>query len=135
MRVLVVGSGGREHALAWRLAQENVAVQVAPGNGGTPHNIAIDTLDINGLAAYAERERFDLTIVGPEAPLAAGIVDTFTVRGLSVLGPTRAAAQLEWSKSFAKDFLRRNRIPTGHAQVVDSEVAARSAIARSGLPV
>jgi phosphoribosylamine--glycine ligase len=135
MRVLVVGSGGREHALAWRLAQEGVAVEVAPGNGGTPHNVPIQALDIQALVTYADRERPDLTIVGPEAPLAGGIVDTFTQHGLTVLGATRAMAQLESSKVFAKAFLERHGIPTGRAEVVVDEVAARKAVARSGLPV
>src|SRR5438045_3869885 len=100
MQVLVVGSGGREHALAWRLSQEGTSVHVAPGNGGTPDTLPLDALDVSGLADAAERERFDLTIVGPEAPLAAGIVDAFRERGLKIFGPTRAAAQLEWSKAF-----------------------------------
>ncbi|MDQ3810298.1 MAG: phosphoribosylamine--glycine ligase [Chloroflexota bacterium] len=134
-RVLVVGSGGREHALAWRLAREGVVARVAPGNGGTPNALPLDALDCAALADFAERERLDLTIVGPEAPLAAGIVDYFTQRGLQVLGPTRAAARLEWSKAFAKDFLARHSIPTAAAQVVGSQAEASAAAARRGLPV
>src|SRR5205823_4621200 len=100
-----------------------------------PNCMAIDTLDIEALANHAERERFDLTVVGPEAPLAAGIVDAFAARGLAVLGPTQGQAQLESSKAFAKAFLERHGIATGRAEVVGEEGAARRAIARSGLPV
>jgi phosphoribosylamine--glycine ligase len=135
MRVLVVGSGGREHALAWRLAQEGTSVCVAPGNGGTPDARPLDALDVGGLANVAEREQFDLTIVGPEAPLAAGIVDTFRQRGLKVFGPTRAAAQLEWSKAFAKDVLRQNGIPTARAESVTSRREALDVVARTGVPI
>jgi phosphoribosylamine--glycine ligase len=135
MKILIVGSGGREHALAWRLAREGMQVLVAPGNGGTPSAVAIAATDLDGLAALAERERVDLTIVGPEAPLAAGLVDTFAQVGLAAFGPTRAAARLEWSKAWTKDFLGRHGIPTARAVVVGSEGAARRAIARSGLPV
>jgi phosphoribosylamine--glycine ligase len=136
LKALIVGSGGREHALAWRLACEGVEVVVAPGNGGTAGSAApIEATDIDGLVALAERERVDLTIVGPEAPLAAGVVDAFAARGLAAFGPSKDAARLEWSKAWAKDFLRRHRIPTAIAEVVDAEVAARRAVARTGLPV
>ena len=135
MKILVIGSGGREHALAWRLAREGMQVLVAPGNGGTPSAVAIAAGDLDGLAALVERERVDLTLVGPEAPLAAGLVDSFTQLGLRAFGPTRAAARLEWSKAWTKDFLGRQSIPTARAHVVASEGAARRAIARAGLPV
>ena len=135
MKILVIGYGGREHALAWRLAREGMQVLVAPGNGGTPSAVAIAATDMDGLVALAERERVDLTIVGPEAPLAAGLVDTFAQVGLAAFGPTRAAARLEWSKAWTKDFLGRQAIPTARAEVVGSDGAARHAIARSGLPV
>src|SRR5438874_6728468 len=135
MKILVIGSGGREHALAWRLAREGMQVLVAPGNGGMPSAVAIAATDMDGLVALAERERVDLTIVGPEAPLAAGLVDTFAQVGLAAFGPTRAAARLEWSKAWTKDFLGRQAIPTARAEVVGSDGAARHAIARSGLPV
>ena len=135
MKILVVGSGGREHAIAWRLSSEGADVRVAPGNGGTSPNVAVQTLDVAGLADYASRERIDLTIVGPEAPLAAGLVDHFASRGLLAFGPTREAARLEWSKAWTKDFLRRHDIPTGAAEVVSSEAAARRVIARLGVPV
>ena len=135
MKILIIGSGGREHALAWRLAREGMQVLVAPGNGGTPSAVAIAATDVDGLAALADRERVDLTIVGPEAPLAAGLVDTFAHVGLAAFGPTRAAARLEWSKAWTKDFLGRQAIPTARAEVVGSDGAARRAIARCGLPV
>jgi phosphoribosylamine---glycine ligase len=135
VKVLVVGSGGREHAIAWHLARDGASVVVAPGNGGTPGRVNVDATDLGGLVALARKERVDLTIVGPEAPLAAGVVDLFTHSGLTVFGPTQAAARLEWSKAWTKDFLRRNGIPTAHAEVVNSRAAARQAVARAGLPV
>ena len=133
--MLVVGSGGREHALAWKLEHEGVDVLVAPGNGGTPRAAAVAATDIDKLADLATEQRIDLTIVGPEAPLAEGIADRFTALGLKVFGPTRAAARLEWSKAWTKGFLLRHGIPTASAEVVDSEAAARRAVARLGLPV
>jgi len=135
LKVLVVGDGGREHALAWRLEGEGVDVLVAPGNGGTPNGVAVRSTDIDGLAALAERERVDLTIVGPEAPLAAGLADVFWSRGLQVFGPTRATARLEWSKAWTKEFLGRHAIPTARAEVVDSEAGTWRALERIGLPV
>ena len=135
MKVLVVGSGAREHALAWRLGLDGVQVLVAPGNGGTPNAFPVAATDIQGLVELAQRERVDVTIVGPEGPLAMGIVDAFVERGMAVFGPTRAAAQLEWSKGWAKDFFRRHDIPTADAEIVGSEVEARRAVARVGLPV
>ena len=119
MRLLVIGSGGREHALAWKLASSaRVArVFVAPGNAGTAQeprceNVAIAADDIGALCAFSQRERIDLTIVGPEAPLVLGIVDAFQRAGLRCFGPSRACARLEGSKAFSKDFLSRHRIPT-----------------------
>ncbi len=119
MRVLIVGSGGREHALAWKVAgSPRVArVFVAPGNAGTRleakcENAAVAAEDLGGLRAFALRERIDLTIVGPEAPLVAGIVDEFAAAGLRCFGPSRACARLEGSKAFSKDFLLRHGIPT-----------------------
>ncbi|HEX8966408.1 MAG TPA: phosphoribosylamine--glycine ligase, partial [Chloroflexota bacterium] len=112
MKLLVVGSGGREHALAWRLERDGHQVLVAPGNGGTPEQaVAVQATDIAGLLALARRERVDLTVVGPEAPLASGLVDRFADSGQAVFGPTRAAARLEWSKAWTKDFLQRHAIP------------------------
>jgi phosphoribosylamine--glycine ligase len=119
MKVLIVGGGGREHALAWKCAQESRVTQVfvAPGNAGTAleakvRNVDIAADDVTALLAFASRERIDLTIIGPEGPLVAGIVDRFTAAGLSCFGPTRAAARLEGSKAYTKEFLRRHRIPT-----------------------
>ncbi|MFZ2288562.1 MAG: phosphoribosylamine--glycine ligase [Halopseudomonas yangmingensis] len=118
MNVLIIGSGGREHALAWKVAQDErvETVFVAPGNAGTAteakcENVAIDVLDLDALVAFA-RDKVALTIVGPEAPLVAGVVDRFRAAGLQCFGPTAAAAQLEGSKAFTKDFLARHRIPT-----------------------
>jgi phosphoribosylamine--glycine ligase len=135
VKILVVGSGGREHAIAWQLISRGADVWLAPGNGGTAPNVPLQALDLAGLADFAGRKRVDLTIVGPEAPLAAGLVDQFAARGLKAFGPTRAAARLEWSKAWTKEFLRRHRIPAGAAEVVDSEAAARSVVARLGLPL
>ena len=124
MKVLVIGNGGREHALAWKAAQSPLAevVYVAPGNPGTAlepklQNVNISVSDIDGLLAFAKKENIDLTIVGPEAPLVAGVVDAFRADGLRIFGPTKAAAQLEGSKSFTKDFLLRHNIPTAHYSV------------------
>jgi phosphoribosylamine---glycine ligase len=119
MKILLVGGGGREHALAWKLARSPRAarVYVAPGNAGTAHepkceNIAIDAEDVDALLRFAQENRIDLTVVGPEAPLVAGIVDRFTVARLRCFGPTAVGARLEGSKAFAKDFLRQYGIPT-----------------------
>ena len=119
MKVLIIGGGGREHALAWKAAQsaEVEAVFVAPGNAGTARepkleNVAIGAEDIPALLRFAEEREIGLTIVGPEGPLVAGIVDSFRDAGMPIFGPTRDAAQLEGSKTFAKDFLARHRIPT-----------------------
>jgi len=119
MKILVIGGGGREHALAWKAAQSPLAKQVfvAPGNAGTAlenniENIDIDGEDIDALLDFAKNSQIDLTIVGPEAALVKGIVDAFTENGLKIFGPTKAAAQLEGSKAFTKDFLERHNIPT-----------------------
>jgi phosphoribosylamine---glycine ligase len=134
-RVLVVGSGAREHALAWQLAREGADVVVAPGNGGTPRTAPIAVTDVDALVVFARAERVDLTIVGPEVPLAAGIVDSFQAERLTVFGPTQAAARLESSKAWAKDFLVRHAIPTGRAEVVQDAAGAWREIERFGLPV
>jgi phosphoribosylamine--glycine ligase len=119
MKVLIVGSGGREHALAWKCAQSSrvTEVLVAPGNAGTSRepklrNVAVAVDDVAGLVALAQREAIDLTIIGPEAPLVLGVVDAFEAAGLRCFGPHRAPAQLEGSKAFTKEFLRRHGIPT-----------------------
>ena len=123
--ILVVGGGGREHALAWKLAQsERVArVLVAPGNAGTARepgveNVAVGAEDIDALVALARERAVDLTVVGPEAPLVAGIADRFEAEGLRLFGPSAAAARLEGSKAFTKTFLARHSIPTARHAVV-----------------
>ena len=131
MKVLVIGSGGREHALAWKLAQcERVqTVYVAPGNGGTSTEEALKNLPLTdpaALADFAAAEKIALTVVGPETPLAGGIVDVFRARGLRVFGPTRAAAQLESSKAFAKAFMQRHKIPTAGFAVFTDALAAHA---------
>ena len=140
MKILVVGSGGREHALAWKLAQSKriQMVLVAPGNGGTAldarmKNVAIT--DPAALADFAQQEQVTLTVVGPEAPLAAGIVDIFRERGMKIFGPTRKAAQLESSKDFAKAFMERHGIPTARYQTFSDADAAHRYIDEQGAPI
>lgn len=125
MKLLVVGSGGREHALAWKLAQSSQLEKLfcAPGNPGTmdiAENVSIEAEDIKALADFAEKERIGLTVVGPELPLTLGIVDEFESRGLKIFGPDQKTAELEGSKVFAKQFLERHNIPTARARIVDS---------------
>ncbi len=140
MKVLVIGSGGREHALAWKLAQAARVqrVYVAPGNAGTAtepgvKNVALT--DLAELADFAIAEKIDLTVVGPEAALAAGAVDLFQGRGLRIFGPTKAAAELESSKAFAKDFMRRHAIPTAGYAVFEDAAAARAHIEQASVPI
>ena len=142
MKVLVVGGGGREHALAWKAAQSPKVdeVFVAPGNAGTAteqglQNIDINAEDVDGLLAFAQQQAVDLTIVGPEAPLVAGIVDRFTEAGLAIFGPTAAAAQLEGSKAFSKDFLQRHNIPTAAYQNFTDRDAAKAYVRQQPLPI
>ncbi|MDX1757210.1 MAG: phosphoribosylamine--glycine ligase [Marinobacter sp.] len=142
MNILVIGSGGREHALAWKAAQSPDAdkVFVAPGNAGTAReptleNVAIDVMDLEGLADFAEQNQVGLTIVGPEAPLVAGVVDLFQSRGLKVFGPSEGAAQLEGSKAFTKDFLARHSIPTAaYANFTDVDQAL-AYVREQGAPI
>ena len=140
MKILVVGSGGREHALAWKLAQSEriQMVYVAPGNGGTARDnrlINVDITDLTQLADFVEAEGIALTVVGPEAPLAAGIVNLFRARGLKVFGPTKEAAQLESSKDFAKAFMQRHGIPTATYQTFSDAVQAHAYIDANGAPI
>ncbi len=140
MKLLVIGSGGREHALAWRLAQAPglQRVLVAPGNAGTAREPELENLpitDIEALADYAQRENIQLTVVGPEAPLAAGIVDAFRARRLRIFGPTKAAAQLESSKDFAKRFMARHNIPTAKFQTFSAAGEAHAYIDAEGAPI
>jgi phosphoribosylamine--glycine ligase len=142
MKVLVIGSGGREHALAWKLAQSPRVseVLVAPGNAGTAiedrcRNIAVQGNDIDGLVALVRAEGVGVTVVGPEGPLVAGVVDRFRSEGLRIFGPTAAAAQLEGSKAFAKDFLARHGIPTAYYSVHTEVDAALAYVRDKGAPI
>jgi phosphoribosylamine--glycine ligase len=142
MNILIIGSGGREHALAWKVAQslQADAVFVAPGNAGTAReagmeNVAIEATDIDGLIAFAQARAVGLTIVGPEVPLVAGIVDRFQAVGLACFGPSRGAAQLEGSKTFAKDFLGRHNIPTAAYATFTDAAAACDYIRTQGAPI
>ncbi|HYF59018.1 MAG TPA: phosphoribosylamine--glycine ligase [Burkholderiaceae bacterium] len=140
MKILVVGSGGREHAIAWRLARSGrvQCVYVAPGNGGTARERNVENVPITelpALADFAEREGIAFTVVGPEAPLAAGIVDLFRARGLRIFGPTKAAAQLESSKDFAKAFMKRHGIPTADYRTFTDPAAAHAYVDRRGAPI
>lgn len=142
MKVLIIGNGGREHALAWKIAQsERVShVFVAPGNAGSARepkvqNIAIDVLDLEALVEFAQNEQVALTIVGPEAPLVAGVVDRFQAAGLACYGPTQKAAQLEGSKAFSKDFLARHKIPTAEYANFTDEAEALAYVREKGAPI
>ena len=142
MKVLVIGSGGREHALAWKLRSSPRVgeVIVAPGNAGTARepgvrNVAVGVGDIAGLVKLAQDERVDLTVVGPEVPLVAGVVDAFRERGLRIFGPRKAAAQLEGSKAYAKDFLARHRIPTAAYEVFTDVEKAVAYLRRQRAPI
>ena len=142
MKVLVIGNGGREHALAWKAAQSELAekVFVAPGNAGTHleddlENVDIAVDDIDGLVAFALREEIGLTIVGPEAPLVKGVVDAFQAAGLKCFGPSARAAQLEGSKSFTKDFLARHKIPTADYDVFTEIDPALAYLKEKGAPI
>lgn len=142
MKVLVIGSGGREHALAWKLAQSPLVknVYVAPGNAGTyrepkVENVPIDPLHFDELIDFVKVQQIDFTVIGPEAPLVAGIVDYFTQRNLPCLGPTQAAAQLEGSKVFSKAFMERHHIPTAKAHTFNSVDAAHEYLKQCAYPV
>ncbi|EOA4406751.1 phosphoribosylamine--glycine ligase [Citrobacter amalonaticus] len=142
MKVLVIGNGGREHALAWKAAQSPTVatVFVAPGNAGTAleptlQNVAIGATDIPALLNFAQSEKIDLTIVGPEAPLVKGVVDTFRAAGLKIFGPTAGAAQLEGSKAFTKDFLARHQIPTAEYQNFTEIEPALAYLREKGAPI
>src|SRR5919199_127225 len=140
MKLLVIGSGGREHALAWKLAQSPRVqkVYVAPGNGGTATETGVENVPIAetpALIEFCRRESIYLTVVGPEAPLAAGIVDDFRAAGLRIFGPTRAAAQLESSKHFAKTFMQRHGLPTARYRSFESAREARAYVAAQQTPI
>ena len=140
MKVLIVGSGGREHAMAWKMAQSSRVQQVyvAPGNGGTAKDKNLVNVTITDLAAlrqWAQTNGIGLTLVGPEAPLAAGIVDDFRAHGLRIFGPTQAAAQLESSKAFSKAFMQRHGIPTAAFETFTDAVQAHAYVDRQGAPI
>ena len=142
MKVLIIGSGGREHALAWKAAQSPLVekIYVAPGNPGTAReakveNVAISATDVPALVAFAQQEQIGLTIVGPEAPLVIGVVDAFRAAGLTIFGPTQAAAQLEGSKAFTKDFLARQQIPTAEYQNFTDVEPALAYLREKGAPI
>jgi len=140
VKTLVIGGGGREHALAWKLAQSPKVqkVYVAPGNGGTARDPQLENVpitDVQALREWAQQEKIGLTVVGPEAPLAAGVVDEFRAHGLKVFGPTRAAAQLESSKAFSKAFMQRHGIPTAEYDTFTDAAAAHAYVDRMGAPI
>lgn len=140
MKVLVIGGGGREHAIAWRLAQSPKLQQVyvAPGNGGTardPQLVNVPITDVQALREWAQAEKIALAVVGPEAPLAAGVVDEFRAHGLRIFGPTRAAAQLESSKAFSKAFMQRHGIPTAEYDTFTDAAAAHACVDLKGAPI
>jgi phosphoribosylamine--glycine ligase len=142
MKILIIGGGGREHALAWKIAQSPRVekVCVAPGNAGTARepkceNVAVAAEDVDGLLRFAQQNKIDLTVVGPEAPLVLGVVDKFRDAGLRCFGPTQAAAQLEGSKAFTKDFLARHQIPTAAYGNFTDVAAAESYIKKTGAPI
>jgi phosphoribosylamine--glycine ligase len=140
MKVLVIGGGGREHALAWKLSQSEriQKIFVAPGNGGTardPNLINVPITDVKALREWAQEEKIELTVVGPEAPLAAGVVDEFRANGLRIFGPTKAAAQLESSKAFSKDFMQRHGIPTAFYETFTEPAKAHAYIDKMGAPI
>ena len=140
MKILVIGSGGREHAIAWKIAQnkEVSRVYVAPGNAGTASNpdmMNVPITDVNVLLAFAQKEKIHLTIVGPEAPLSQGVVDIFRAAGLKIFGPTKAAAQLESSKDFAKAFMLRHNIPTAAYATFTDAQKAHDYVNQQGAPI
>lgn len=142
MNILIIGNGGREHALGWKAAQSPLAdkIYVAPGNAGTAleptlENVDIAATDIAGLLAFAQSHDIGLTIVGPEAPLVIGVVDAFRAAGLAIFGPTQAAAQLEGSKAFTKDFLARHNIPSAEYQNFTDVEAALAYVRQKGAPI
>ena len=140
MKILVIGGGGREHALAWKLAQSHKVqtVFVAPGNGGTAMDKRLENIaltDVKALREFAQSEQIELTVVGPETPLAAGVVDEFRAHGLRIFGPTQAAAQLESSKAFSKAFMKRHNIPTAEYETFTDPAAAHAYVNAKGAPI
>jgi len=139
-KVLIIGNGGREHALAWKLVQSSNVdkLYVAPGNGGTRNvaeNVSIEATDTESLIRFAEKNKIDLTVVGPDDPLAMGIVDAFKSRDLRIFGPTRKAAKIEWSKAFAKKLMRGQNIPTAPFQIFREYDKALDYVCKHGVPI
>src|SRR3990167_7298625 len=140
MNILVIGSGGREHALVWKIAQSPKVKKIycAPGNAGTAElaeNVNINIDDIKGLLKFALEKKIDLTVVGPEMPLVAGIVDLFEEKGLKIFGPNKAAAQIEGSKVFSKEFMAKYDIPTAQAGIFTNSKEAIAYINNVGAPI
>src|SRR3989338_2555588 len=140
LKVLIVGSGGREHVLAWKIKESPLVKELycAPGNGGiaqTAECVDIKAEDINGFLKFAKEKSIDLTVVGPEAPLTAGIVDAFETEGLKIFGPNKKAAQLEGSKVFAKEFMHRRSIPTARFKIFDNVQMAKTFLKKTEYPV
>ena len=140
MKILVIGGGGREHALAWKLAQSDRVqrVYVAPGNGGTASDkrlVNVDIAEPEALAQFALAEKINLTVVGPEGPLSQGVVDVFRSHGLRIFGPTKAAAQLESSKAFSKNFMKRHGIPTAAYETFTDIALAHKFVDKVGAPI
>jgi len=140
MKILIIGSGGREHALAWKLRQSPHAGRIfcAPGNAGTAEiseNVAIPASDLEALVRFAKENRVDLTVVGPDDPLAAGIVDLFAAEKLRSFGPTKSAARIEASKVFAKELMREQKIPTAEAKIFSESSEALRYCERAKFPV
>ncbi|MDR3519933.1 MAG: phosphoribosylamine--glycine ligase [Candidatus Pacebacteria bacterium] len=139
-KILIIGSGGREHAIGWKVAQSPSAPEIffAPGNGGTSSigtNVDIKATDVDGLLTFAKKENIDLTLALPDDPLSLGIVDKFKKAGLKIWGPTKAAAKIEWSKAFSKDFMRRHNLPTAKFETFIDFEKAKKYVAKQPLPV
>lgn len=140
LKILIIGSGGREHAIGWKVSQSARAGQIyfAPGNGGTKKigiNVDIKATDIQKLAEFAKKEKIDLTLALPDDPLALGIVDIFQAQNLRIWGPTKGASELEWSKAYAKDFMKRHNIPTAKYEIFTDFKKGKAYIEKSGLPI
>jgi phosphoribosylamine--glycine ligase len=140
MKVLIIGGGGREHALAWKISQSPLVkkIYVAPGNGGTELDSNIENINISeiqDLIDFATKQKIDLTVVGPEAPLAIGIVNEFKKNNLAIFGPTKAAAQLESSKEFSKSFMARHNIPTAKFATFEDTISAHEYIQNNPAPI
>src|ERR1035437_9922823 len=140
LKILIIGSGGREHAIGWKVAQSPRAGEIffAPGNGGTSEigkNVDIQATDIHRLLDFAKKENIYLTLALPDDPLALGIVDEFQKAGLRIFGPKKAAAKIEWSKAFSKDFMRRHNLPTAKFETFTNFEKAKEYVTKQSLPI